>query len=103
MRISDWSSDVCSSDLAIDGVRKLCGHLAHTINGITLLIGGKQQRHRARMRGMGGNELFQRDHKRRNAAFHVGGTAAVQHAVTYHRRERKIGRASGREGVCKYG
>src|SRR3546814_3750024 len=42
MRISDWSSDVCSADLAIDPLRLLEGHMrsAMTINFVRGLIDG---------------------------------------------------------------
>src|SRR3546814_9051977 len=31
MRISDWSSDVCSSDLSVDGHDHLVGHCVNTL------------------------------------------------------------------------
>src|SRR3546814_1926658 len=75
MRISDWSSDVCSSDLAIErhGVVYGSAHAAHAFVAL---------------------ELHQ-----------PGGLGALQEGVVERfvaQHERQIGRASCRERVCQY-
>src|SRR3546814_6798054 len=78
MRISDWSSDVCSSDLAL-GLRPVVKHEAgHLHAGLVELDGG-------------GRRLDQLVHRR---------LAALDR--TDVELGRKIGRASCRERVCQY-
>src|SRR3546814_17657460 len=47
MRISDWSSDVCSSDLHRPIARGVGGHVEHVLNAVDLLLerGGHGRRH----------------------------------------------------------
>src|SRR3546814_1085881 len=63
MRISDWSSDVCSSDL------------------VAFLVAGDQQRDRP-MRTPASQVLADGGDEGGNGALHVDGTAAVKRAVT---------------------
>src|SRR3546814_14155746 len=118
MRISDWSSDVCSSDL------------------VAFLVAGDQQRDRP-MRTPASQVLADGGDEGGNGALHVDGTAAVKRAVTDLAGEGvdapgggiadrhhvgmtgvaevrsfiaepgvgvvQIGRASCRERVCQYG
>src|SRR3546814_19248055 len=81
MRISDWSSDVCSSDLALP--HHGCDH-------------GHAQR-QARL-GRAGDRL-------RLAAlfrFHAGKSAGGVDEGDHRQAELEIGRASCRERVCQY-
>ena len=64
------------------------GDLAHTVDGIALLVRGQQQCHAARMIRMRGDEPFQRNDERRDAAFHVRRATAVQQPVPDLRLER---------------
>src|SRR3546814_13050108 len=80
MRISDWSSDVCSSDLA--------GHARH-------LVPERQLGHRADPL-----QMLERQVQRHVAAGDGGGAGAaigLQHVAID-----QIGRASCRERVCQY-
>src|SRR3546814_4715765 len=87
MRISDWSSDVCSSDLLAGGAE--------------LLQGGQQGV--AVADGAGGAERL------RHHAVHMGGGLGDQPAGAAGEPGRgggfggEIGRASCRERVCQYG
>src|SRR3546814_21090769 len=79
MRISDWSSDVCSSDLFVEDLVQ---------GGVERLRGGQ----------VAAERLF--DHYPRAP----GATAGVErpdHGREQARRD-PIGRASGRERVCQY-
>src|SRR3546814_5017368 len=80
MRISDWSSDVCSSDLVIDPV--------HHRDREDIV-------HRKLALEAGLRPLLQEraEHPRRDAAFDQIGVLG---------REAEIGRASCRERVCQY-
>src|SRR3546814_5652909 len=82
LRISDWSSDVCSSDLRGDDGRQRRLRAE----------GGEEQRdaHVAGI-GEGGGEGVQ-----------AGGAEAVAEHPARHRQGQEIGRASCRERVCQY-
>src|SRR3546814_8209602 len=94
LRISDWSSDVCSSDLAPGIVRQVIllaraivdGGIAEADCGAAeaVLFGTAE----AHLDAVGGAE----DRRKREAGRHVAGMADVG----------EIGRASCRERVCKY-
>src|SRR3546814_6395438 len=73
MRISDWSSDVCSSDLVAGGLDRPSGGRAAP----SLLRGGR--------------------HRRRGRRSEREGRAGARRAA-----DREIGRASCRESVCQY-
>src|SRR3546814_3303123 len=79
MRISDWSSDVCSSDLAADAVERVL------------------QRERVDDRG-------QHAHVVGRGALHAarGGRNAAEDVAATHHQADEIGRASCRERVCQY-
>src|SRR3546814_9224973 len=79
LRISDWSSDVCSSDLAESGRRS---PRSPTARGAT-------------SRGSHRSTSGATRHANR-------GRSAPQKAATGRRQQRKIGRASCRERVCQY-
>src|SRR3546814_9717843 len=84
MRISDWSSDVCSSDLCRAGRRRRAvGHGAISSHGA--ISNGEADAERAR--GAGGE---------------VEGCRASDDGRARRRVVEQIGRASGRERVCQY-
>src|SRR3546814_3877061 len=85
MRISDWSSDVCSSDLGanlalIDDELVQFGHVEQ--------LGGHRFRLRRLLRGRRGTEWASADHE-------AGGRFILIEPA-------EIGRASCRERVCQY-
>src|SRR3546814_12918990 len=85
MRISDWSSDVCSSDLARGGAGRLRQGAAHlTLGWLPALAHGPVQAQRS---GTCEHEIEEHE--------------AVEHRGLAHV-EGKIGRASCRERVCQY-
>src|SRR3546814_16273518 len=103
MRISDWSSDVCSSDLKLFG--KICRKLAFEWGAIRIEGGGRETangRAGARLINMGilVDELVLQPFKgpdddarpERGFAFLVGAVIVEQGF--------EIGRAAGRERVC---
>src|SRR3546814_16895477 len=75
MRISDWSSDVCSSDLSQSRTAAAARHRQ---------AGGCHGRWQARR-------------------CQTRTTVLVRNRRTRHRRQGEIGRASCRERVCQYG
>src|SRR3546814_3078648 len=91
MRMSDWSSDVCSSDLAriIRSDRTLCRRYGLEHAGLTISMedeDGKKEIRRGWLRWLG-----------------VGtGSLALVLAALWTQRAPKIGRASCRERVCQY-
>src|SRR3546814_4018948 len=109
MRISDWSSDVCSSDLTVDDVpKRLAGKDAPDvveIRGEVYMRRADFQKLNAR-REAEGEALFANP---RNAA--AGSVRQLDSTVTasrplhffaYSWGEIEIGRASCRERVCQY-
>jgi hypothetical protein len=72
--------------------------MAHAIDGVAFLIAGQQDRQRAGMVGMGGNELLGGHHERSHAALHVGRATAVEHAVADLRDERVAAPCLARAG-----
>src|SRR3546814_11251742 len=107
MRISDWSSDVCSSDLALDDSEEL---IRWDIGdrGFEMTLSGEVP---GRLRETLGRpdvqrELFGDAGPPPLLAVHAGGRSvldAVEHAlaVAPGAPADKIGRASGRERVCQ--
>src|SRR3546814_4794446 len=82
MRISDWSSDVCSSDLVVE----------HRLHLVLAVVKGAFE---------GDIEDVRRQHGGHLAALHLGdATHGVQHEDVDLLVE--IGRASCRERVCQY-
>src|SRR3546814_6733960 len=83
MRISDWSSDVCSSDL------RQCGHYR-----VTLVTDHGKTRTRIKI------EFFVHDPKVTGMIEH---TLDTDNSILYVKPDDKqIGRASCRESECKY-
>src|SRR3546814_2219101 len=80
MRISDWSSDVCSSDLSCE--RQCAGHSRFRLPRLYGHLDGEKDR--------GG---LQR---------HLAGGSKPLPDTAGDRNCQQIGRASGRERVCKY-
>src|SRR3546814_1744999 len=86
MRISDWSSDVCSSDLLANGAR-----LKHAAGGVERIDGGVDAEFRDRTVQNGRGVQVRERGRRRGVGQIVGGDV-----------DRQIGRASCRERVCQY-
>src|SRR3546814_7940021 len=85
MRISDWSSDVCSSDLQVDDV-------IHSSPAIGDIDGdGRPEA------VVGGGNYYNRGDGRKVFAWHVDDGSTVPGWP-----QSKIGRASCRERVCQY-
>src|SRR3546814_17802195 len=97
MRISDWSSDVCSSDL-FGGM--LPEAFQHGLGLQAFIVGGEQLVEDIAdgidRRGSGGAQQLVDDH-RAPSLWNV----VVEGMLADHPAE--IGRASGRERVCQYG
>src|SRR3546814_14218558 len=100
MRISDWSSDVCSSDLLRIGLLRLRPHRVIQVRPVEAGdvdrdIAQMQLRHdvAAHARGRGCGEGKHR---------HIRQLLAETSKLTIFGTE-KIGRASCRERVCQYG
>src|SRR3546814_9307820 len=125
MRISDWSSDVCSADLTADQVNgsHRCHHqflskaLAHVTSGgidpkleLSAAVDTLLQRTLAEImglaqgfcRGRGGSMHLRWDEAGvlGTNAIVGGGVPLAAGAAWAHKQE--IGRASGRERVCQY-
>src|SRR3546814_7004233 len=78
MRISDWSSDVCSSDLPGEFLPRL---VLLAMIGLLLMVGVTRSRHMV-------ERQVESERARRNLSRHFS--------------PHKIGRASCRERVCQY-
>src|SRR3546814_20313805 len=105
MRISDWSSDVCSSDLRVDRHREVDNQpggdaARRTEHGLAALDAVQRQRAlRVGERGgaAGGDEGIAA------AADQVGGKeVGVGSEIADDALDEEIGRASWRERVCQY-
>src|SRR3546814_13089743 len=102
MRISDWSSDVCSSDLAIREVDlATLRHVAHTLRGVSLQLGATALAEQWAMveRTAGAGEA--------GPVLRLSGELIERHAtlvscLCHEIRSKSIGRASCRERVCRY-
>src|SRR3546814_6651054 len=81
MRISDWSSDVCSSDLPVDA-------------WTSIVEDGVKSKHYKSIRGMGGFV--------RSGWDEVNEIIAAANVYTIRKYGPEIGRASCRERVCQY-
>src|SRR3546814_16630494 len=107
MRISDWSSDVCSSDL-FSGYDGPWHEITDAVGGIT--VGEAGEGFGQPLVGVDGAELAtfdeRGDHRPVVAALVGTGKQGI-FAIASQRPDRsfdgKIGRASCRERVCKYG
>src|SRR3546814_16598037 len=93
MRISDWSSDVCSSDLLIaDGIAKRLHSLSRRH--------GTAPIERIRHKRVGeGYPVFAGC----ESVAHSSMNAKLDHATDFCAEQAQIGRASGRERGCAYG
>src|SRR3546814_19529983 len=119
MRISDWSSDVCSSDLLITiRVEGTAEHGIATIWDADILIWAASQIVQARDAGLRSSRLMQvrpyeilrfigrgtglRDYQRLKAALDRLQSTTVATSIREITGRRQIGRASCRERVCQY-
>src|SRR3546814_17582198 len=84
MRISDWSSDVCSSDLAARPERRNAALVRHLGQRVGLVHELRKLRRAKEFTYRGDRGL------------------GVDQVVRHHRRQVEIGRAKGRERVCQY-
>src|SRR3546814_14664231 len=98
MRISDWSSDVCSSDLEGLAERAVAGHRARLDHGGALPVLAQ-----AFVVGEGG---VQADRQRHGAGIgpeaQVGAEDVAVGGAVVQAAHEEIGRASCRERVCQY-
>src|SRR3546814_5931968 len=119
MRISDWSSDVCSSDLKMEAIGQLTGGVAHDFNNRRAVSGGNLELLEDRLQDDEGRRLAQQ--ALRNA---VRGAELTQRLLAFSRRQKlkpsridvnalltglqamrqrsQIGRAACRARVCQY-
>src|SRR3546814_15354759 len=95
MRISDWSSDVCSSDLRVDGFARALA-LARLYLAAESL-GGAQQCLNLSVEYVAQRKQFGRS----IASFQAIKHRCAEMMVRIEALRSKIGRASGRERVCQ--
>src|SRR3546814_19038037 len=109
MRISDWSSDVCSSDLPGVGAphaEQLAEHLADFRRGDEIAARRARRAEGIAVHVVAGPGMRQRlthevGHRQGAFAFEAG--AQVVEEAGHEDRPTKIGRASCWEKVCQYG
>src|SRR3546814_19758369 len=96
MRISDWSSDVCSSDLQAEDVDHLVDPRPPRGAVQTIDAGGKLQvlPH--------GQQTVERELLRHISKLAFGRAGRPAQVQPHHMRLAEIGRAAGRERVCPY-
>src|SRR3546814_19279920 len=94
MRISDWSSDVCSSDLRACARTRTAGDDDEIIPGVFSAHGSAVQLVLDRLGGSESQFLRRRDLDRLT----IGGIAAFARGAVLD----QIGRSSCRERVCQY-
>src|SRR3546814_6399416 len=97
MRISDWSSDVCSSDLFRDGAWDTDQQVGDKVRR----NGGLQEGRRLSSRLPGQHEVGV-EPVVEDAVVAVCDRRLGAEAELHVVREAKIGRAAGRERVCQY-
>src|SRR3546814_18256637 len=97
MRISDWSSDVCSSDLALTLV-PIC---PHTLSDRSIVVNGKQTV-RITLRGAPNTVAMLTCDGQTAETLHAGESFEVSKAAFRLHLVHQIGRASCRERVCQY-
>src|SRR3546814_20868781 len=112
MRISDWSSDVCSSDLSSSGngksgrealTREDPGNSAINLADLSFHVAGLKRIKGGILAGDAGDMNIIADPPCLAVAkrlFDIG--PRVDDAVRAHRTGLALGRASGRESVCQY-
>src|SRR3546814_12566212 len=116
MRISDWSSDVCSSDLTVQ--RCLAGGDAHAAAEVHKMTFAQKGTFKARPHPLRKERRFGERHRPRQcdgelSTPETGDQRAFAIVVVRHpaepapdrppqRTPHKSGRAQGREGVCEY-
>src|SRR3546814_12200943 len=104
MRISDWSSDVCSSDLFIEDI---AGAVTFDRAGRTIRVKGEISVYPPRQQGI------LRFADRHGAHIRAGAgimnvidmeqrSAAINQSAGSHRKIKKSGRATCRDRVCQY-
>src|SRR3546814_4927425 len=101
MRISDWSSDVCSSDLVIHDLAQLELDIAPAAAGVRVVVSGHSHKPVVEERG---GVLYVNPGSSGPRRFKLpisAGELIVDGNSVSARVE--IGRASGRERVCPYG
>src|SRR3546814_14952473 len=97
MRISDWSSDVCSSDLhTVESVETVFVRFYAGSGAVTLSAFDIARRFLARYAPRSA-PLFEAEREAGRSAIHLR-----QHAPHEQFEVREIGRASCRERVCQY-
>src|SRR3546814_14864446 len=106
MRISDWSSGVCSSDLRCRGRPARAGDARILVRGMAGVAQGAAPRHRA-LDDIHGHQLAPWRLVTGEAGLHVReiGVAALHAPASVGLLLQllgEIGRASCREGVCQY-
>src|SRR3546814_14136395 len=100
MRISDWSSDVCSSDLATH--LRQCGMKAHPKDAGVTASGRRLVEHMMHDKKMEGGKLPFLLARGIGETFLARDVALDSVAAFLDRTITQIGRASCRERVCQY-
>src|SRR3546814_18739241 len=98
MRISDWSSDVCSSDLGTLGVDAACVEdcCAQAVKAALAASSATHAGSTRRQSMIASSALGPR------GPVDVHTAPALRHLLEHHRLCTEIGRQSCRERVCKY-
>src|SRR3546814_15074074 len=108
MRISDWSSDVCSSDLINAQITRQCNDHGRHNDSDGVVCDHFRQQHRQCINGKDQSPRGYVTQQGRQCVDNQLNATGLLQAKTYSQHpededENKIGRASCRERVCKYG
>src|SRR3546814_8663941 len=101
MRISDWSSDVCSSDLAGVGDLDLPAAVGVGLSGVDVLAGSRAHEDRYALNGLVVVALAGVLGVVQVASEDLDGLIGLLRASRGDAAEQQIGRASCRERVCQ--
>src|SRR3546814_3059420 len=105
MRISDWSSDVCSSDLAEEAVEQARGQLAALIGASpreVIFTSGATESNNLAIKGAARFHRARRPHVVTLTSEHKCVLESVRQLEREGHPVDEIGRASCRERVCQY-
>src|SRR3546814_17125423 len=100
MRISDWSSDVCSSDLLWANALSRVDHVVMGTTGNVFAVAGRLDDPAHKRAFVSVEEAIRTPVEQSDEKLYIANQAITQERVLA--RQQEIGRASCRDRVCQY-